>query len=103
MSRWDWQEEAHSFGAQPRSFLDAVVTDERPEEEYDLDLVHAVHQRLITEIDPKKLGQLPPGQAYEAVISAGKRTLADVAPQVMGDARALRLDTGWGGERGHMP
>ena len=92
MSRWDWQEEAHSFGAQPRSFLDAVVTDERPEEEYDLDLVHAVHQRLITEIDPKKLGQLPPGQAYEAVISAGKRTLADVAPQVMGDARDLVLD-----------
>lgn len=92
MNRWDWQKEAAQGAPQPAVFSDAVLTEERQTEEVDLELVGAVHARLITEIDPKKLAQLKPEQSREAVMLAARRTLTDVAPQVMGDSRDLILD-----------
>jgi len=92
MSRWEWQQEGTPFGLRTDAFADVLINEDRASEQADLDLVHAVHQRLITEIDPKKLAQLAPDQAYEAVVSAARRTLAEVAPQVVGEARDLVLD-----------
>jgi pilus assembly protein CpaF len=51
-----------------------------------------LHQRLIAEIDPQKLATLDRSQGYEAVITAARKTLQDVAPHVVGEVRDLVLD-----------
>jgi pilus assembly protein CpaF len=93
MSRWEWQEGAAALAAQPNAFAaEIAIEDEREQDDVDLELVGAIHQRLIAEIDPKKLAQLAHPQAYEAVITAARRTIAEVAPQVLGESRDLVLD-----------
>ena len=94
MSNWQWQNAGSSFGPEPDAYMQSVIIEERDHdtEGPDLNLVNAVHQRLITEIDPQKLYSLDRPQAYEAVISAGRRTLNDVAPNVAGAARDVVLD-----------
>ena len=86
------------MGTRLRSRLDAAATsalgllDDRDVETLDLDLVYALHQRLIAEIDPQKLASLDRAQGYDAVITAARRTLGEVAPQVVGESRDLVLD-----------
>jgi pilus assembly protein CpaF len=94
MRRWEWQEEARTFKMQPPQpdrFLDAILTEERNVNETDQDLVHIIHQKLISEIDPQKLGKLSSEEAYQAVLTTARRTLAETAPQVVGESRDLVL------------
>ena len=94
MSNWHWQSDGDPFAIP----MDAAATsalgllDDRDVETLDLDLVYALHQRLIAEIDPVKLASLDRAQGYDAVITAARRTLAEVAPQVVGESRDLVLD-----------
>ena len=92
MSSWHWQSDAAPFGASQEIMTDLAVGDDRTDEGADLDLVNLVHQRLIAEIDPLKLHSLGHQQAYDAVINAAKRTLAEVSPQTFGESRDLVLD-----------
>src|SRR5690606_37287922 len=86
MSSWQWQSDGgRAFAPEPEFILPEL--DERQDEELDLNLVAAVHQRLIAEIDPQRLYSLERPQAYDAVIAAARRTLAEVAPNVVGAAR----------------
>jgi pilus assembly protein CpaF len=71
---------------------DIAVADDKAGEGADLDLVNLVHQRLIGEIDPLKLQTLGRQQAYDAVITAARRTLAEVSPQTVGESRDSVLD-----------
>jgi pilus assembly protein CpaF len=91
MSNWQWQiDGGRAFAPEPE-FLPQTSDDER-EEEVDLNLISAVHQRLITEIDPQRLYSLARPEAYDAVVTAARRTLAEVAPNVVGSARDAVLD-----------
>jgi pilus assembly protein CpaF len=91
VSNWQWQiDGGRAFAPEPEYIPE--TTEGRDEEELDLDLVNAVHQRLITEIDPQRLYKLERSQAYDAVVSAGRRTLAEVAPSVVGSGRDGILD-----------
>ena len=93
MSNWEWQNEAgRAFAPEPEAYITGVMVDERDGEGPDMALINAVHQRLITEIDPQRLYQLERPQAYEAVVTAARRTLADIAPNVVGAARDGVLD-----------
>jgi pilus assembly protein CpaF len=93
MSNWDWQsEDRRAFSAEPDLFGETVLVEDRETDAVDLDLINAVHQRLITEIDPQRLYSLERAAAYEAVINAARRTLAELAPQVVGAARDGVLD-----------
>jgi pilus assembly protein CpaF len=95
MSRWEWQEDTNPFGTpvqtKPDRFLDAIVAEERNDAEADRELVHSVHQKLISEIDPQKLSKLSPEEAHQAVVTATRRTLAEMAPNVVGESRDLVL------------
>ena len=79
-----------SFSASLRRSV--AVIDETETEGPDLDLIQALHLRLIADIDPQKLASLGREQAYDAVIAAARRAMGDVAPQVVGDARDQILD-----------
>jgi pilus assembly protein CpaF len=92
MSNWHWQTDAGPFPTEVELSANVALYDERAEETVDLNLVNLVHQRLITEIDPMKLHGLSQQTAYEAVNAAARRTLAEVAPQTVGEARDLVLD-----------
>src|SRR5688500_8089302 len=94
-NRWEWQEQNATFAPAAAAFADTAIADDRGdiEAEVDLDLVQILHQRLIAEIDPKRLAQLEHSVAYDAVINAARRTLAEVGPNVVGEMRDLVLDT----------
>jgi pilus assembly protein CpaF len=93
MSNWQFQTDVGgTFTVEPQEFMPAVAVDQSDGEGLDLSLVNAVHQRLITEIDPQRLYSLEREQAYKAVLDAGRRTLAEVAPTVVGGSRDVILD-----------
>jgi pilus assembly protein CpaF len=94
MRRWDWQQDSAFMGHQ-----EAIVYPQQAdgkswegEGSVDLDLIHEVHQRLIAEIDPKKLESLPKPQARDAVMAAAKRILSDIAPSAVGEFREAVVD-----------
>jgi pilus assembly protein CpaF len=91
MSNWQWQMDGGRAFAPEPEFIPEPSPEER-DDEPDLPLINAVHTRLITEIDPQRLYSLERTQAYEAVITAARRTLAEVAPNVVGIARDAILD-----------
>jgi pilus assembly protein CpaF len=93
MSNWEWQNEAgRAFAPEPETYVRGVALEDPEADGPDLTLVSAVHTRLIQEIDPQRLYQLERGQAYEAVVTAARRTLAEMAPNVVGAARDGILD-----------
>src|SRR5687768_6546560 len=92
MSNWDLAGDTNRFSVQLAALDDDAFPDPRGSEGPDLDLVFLVHTRLIAEIDPQKLYSLQPAQAYTAVVTAARRTIAEVAPQVLGEARDALLD-----------
>ena len=93
MSNWEWQNEAgRAFAPEPEAYTRGLMVEEMDGEGPDLALVNAVHQRLITEIDPQRLYSLEREQAHEAVLTAGRRTLAEVAPNIVGASRDGILD-----------
>src|SRR6187402_3274690 len=93
MSNWHWQTDAGPFAPSPA--MEEASSMELLDEDAEgpnLDLVYVLHQRLIAEIDPQKLASLDRAQGYEAVITAARRTLSEVAPNVVGEARDAVLD-----------
>src|SRR5687767_11526802 len=93
MNRWAWQDDNHTSVYEEPFSIPGNVTLQRPvDEEVDLDLVMAIHQRLIADVDPKKLAKLTDNQAREAVYSAAKTVSAEVAPQVVGESRDAVID-----------
>jgi pilus assembly protein CpaF len=72
--------------------LDAVIKSDKGEDQPNLDVVLNVHQRLISQIDPKRLAPLPPEQAREAVYNAARTIVSEIAPDVLGDSRDRVLD-----------
>ena len=92
MSNWQWQMDGGRAFAPEPDFMPEGFDDDRPDEELDLNMVNAVHTRLIAEIDPQRLYKLERPQAYEAIITAARRTLAEVAPNIVGTARDGILD-----------
>ncbi len=96
MSRWEWQQDPGDKSFQPPvGVIDrplAATSSDRDWEGPDLDLVFAVHQKLIAAIDPKKLAPLPADQAREAVYGATRRIMAEVCPEVVGEARDEIMD-----------
>lgn len=93
MNRWTWQDDNNvpvfeePFSIAGSSSLQVPVADE-----VDLDLVLAIHQRLIADVDPKKLARLTDYQAREAVYGAAKTVAAEMAPQVVGESRDAVID-----------
>ncbi len=93
MSNWEWQNEVgRAFAPEPEAFIQGAMIESLDADGPDLELVNGVHQRLITEIDPQRLYSLERPQAYDAVVSAARRTLAEIAPSVVGAARDGILD-----------
>src|SRR6478672_7543033 len=61
---WLWESDRSALFEGPLSR--GIITQTHANEEIDLDLVFAIHQRLIAEVDPKNLARLNEDQAREA-------------------------------------
>jgi pilus assembly protein CpaF len=92
MSGWHWQSEGGP-AVQEEPFYEATpIPANRGEYPADLNVVLDVHQRLITQVDPKRLAGLPPAEAREGVYNAAKELVGVVAPNMVGEAREVTLD-----------
>jgi pilus assembly protein CpaF len=93
VSGWHWQSEAGPAIQDDEPFREsAPIVSARGEYPADLNVVLDVHQRLISQVDPKRLAALPPREAREGVYNAAKELIGVVAPELVGEPREIALD-----------
>ena len=92
MSRWLSEGSGPLMEASRSRTTVATAAESRGFESADLDLVQALHQKLIPLLDQERIGTLTPYQARESVLGAAKQILAELAPLLVGDVRDQTLE-----------
>lgn len=84
MAGWQWQQSERK-PAESNSDTGVVFLDTPEDERWEI--VFSVHQRLIEEMDPARLHKMDPATAQQAVETAAKQFIAQLAPHIVGIER----------------